>query len=62
MKKIIGVLMISFLGLLSCKKDYVCSYQVNGFDTKIEYDGLTTNQADSFKGNCDKLNGVWSIK
>lgn len=65
MKKVLGVAAFAILGVValsSCKKDYQCSWMINGTEYSQNYDGLDKSQADAQEVKCKDVNGTWSTK
>ena len=54
MKKLIILsLVVAGFAMTSCKKDYLCSCDVSGMKTEVEYNGLTKSEADDAKAACE---------
>lgn len=62
MKKVILVSAVALLALASCKKDYVCTYDVFGIETSIDYPNLEKDLVDDVETTCEAIGGTWSTK
>jgi len=65
MKKVLGVAAFAVLGVValsSCKKEYQCSYTLNGVTVSQDYTDLDKSSADAQETLCTLGGGTWSTK
>lgn len=65
MKKVLGVAAFAVLGMValsSCKKDYTCSWTINGVEYSQTYPDLDKDAADAQETACKNVNGTWAVK
>ena len=62
MKKIALFSAFAVLTLVSCTKDYTCTYDdILGDEQVINYPNLDKDDVEAGEAACDILNGVWAI-
>lgn len=61
MKKVILVSAVALLALASCKKNYVCKYDLLGQEFVIDYPDLDKDAKDVAKTSCEALGGNFTV-
>lgn len=63
MKKLffLGLAVVGFT-MMSCKKDYMCTWDVGGSEFTQEYNDLDKDEADAAESACNLVDGTFTEK